>query len=68
MKFGRVVGARLSCPAHSAARSEDFRLSVEAEPRCAADAGPPEARSWRSRISGAPLARAEVHVQISILS
>jgi hypothetical protein len=50
--------AAVACPARSAARPKRLRLRTNVEPRCAADAGPPQSRPWRSRISGAPLARA----------
>jgi polar amino acid transport system substrate-binding protein len=59
--------ARFVCPARSAARPKPLRLSTEVEPRCAADAGPPRSRPWRSRISGATLARADANAQVPLL-
>src|ERR1700751_1272392 len=60
-----AMGAGSVCPARSAARPQRLQLSRDLEPRCAADAGPPQARPWRSRISGAPLARARAREWIS---
>src|SRR5438105_14561972 len=74
-----ITGARLTCPAclkrvYARLRAlwraaEGFYDGVtEVEPRCAADAGPPRTEFGRSRISGAPLARANVHAPITVLS
>src|SRR6516165_9933046 len=51
---------RFACPARDAARPRSLRLSRVVEPRCAADAGPAKnPGSGRSRITAAPLARAQ---------
>jgi hypothetical protein len=58
------MGATLVCP--RAAQRAAKALGIEYGGRAALRSrrGPPQARSWRSRISGAPLARAQTHEPI----